>query len=545
MREQGAGGYDFSHDKLRETAYAELSAARRRMFHRRVARALEVISADALDEVSAQLAMHYEHGGETKKACYALERAGLLAIQRGAMLIARDNLQRAVALASVDDQMRCYEELGDSYALFGAYAFGQYRIALERWQSLDSTGQDPLIGARLLRKMLFVWLRSAVIPQPSRDELATMAVEAQALAERAGDEVELQRVRVAAQGLNWRKEMNDRPVTVDYIRSGQVEFLALVDSFAARGNWEDFDVALDVFTTCFQEIGAFDEALEIAHRRLRASNLPPHLQGDVIGMVARTNFMMGNFQGCMDTLRAAWQTSRPDVPLLISGSLYGTYSALYIGAWDELDTFAAIDERVWNDSGHIETDTLRSYWALIHVGLARGNQSAIDIATAKLEQWLAIAPNCDSTSPALLAAYLADNPEPLVSIYPSDKWTPVNLCLALMFFNERDIPSPPGIFDRAVKRMPLYADYCQMCIRMAEAVATTDSASLAGIIEEFEAHGLIPHAARTRIVLAQWTGDRTHLERSRPVLERLGDRQFLRRLETVATTLEYEQDRLQ
>ena len=51
VREQGSGDYDFSHDKLRETAYAELSHIRRRTLHRRVARALEVIAADALDEV--------------------------------------------------------------------------------------------------------------------------------------------------------------------------------------------------------------------------------------------------------------------------------------------------------------------------------------------------------------------------------------------------------------------------------------------------------------------------------------------------------------
>jgi hypothetical protein len=40
-----------------------------------------------------------------------------------------------------------------------------------------------------------------------------------------------------------------------------------------------------------------------------------------------------------------------------------------------------------------------------------------------------------------------------------------------------------------------------------------------------------------RIVLARRTGDRAQLERARPVLERLGDRQFLRRLELVAAEL--------
>jgi hypothetical protein len=41
-----------------------------------------------------------------------------------------------------------------------------------------------------------------------------------------------------------------------------------------------------------------------------------------------------------------------------------------------------------------------------------------------------------------------------------------------------------------------------------------------------------------RIVLAQRTGDRAHLEPARPVLERLGDRQFLRRLEAVQAALQ-------
>jgi hypothetical protein len=40
-----------------------------------------------------------------------------------------------------------------------------------------------------------------------------------------------------------------------------------------------------------------------------------------------------------------------------------------------------------------------------------------------------------------------------------------------------------------------------------------------------------------RIVLAQCTGDASQLERARPVLERLGDRQFLRRLEEVQRAL--------
>jgi DNA-binding SARP family transcriptional activator len=53
VREQGVDAYDFSHDKLREVAYAGLSNARRRLLHRRVFEALHALHAPA-----AQLAQH-------------------------------------------------------------------------------------------------------------------------------------------------------------------------------------------------------------------------------------------------------------------------------------------------------------------------------------------------------------------------------------------------------------------------------------------------------------------------------------------------------
>ena len=37
VREHGANSYDFTHDKLREVAYAEISTPQRRLLHRRVA----------------------------------------------------------------------------------------------------------------------------------------------------------------------------------------------------------------------------------------------------------------------------------------------------------------------------------------------------------------------------------------------------------------------------------------------------------------------------------------------------------------------------
>lgn len=76
IREQEGDAYDFSHDKLREVAYAALSSQRRRVLHRRVAHGLKTLHADALDMVSGRVAAHYLQAGEPEQAIAHLERAG-------------------------------------------------------------------------------------------------------------------------------------------------------------------------------------------------------------------------------------------------------------------------------------------------------------------------------------------------------------------------------------------------------------------------------------------------------------------------------------
>ena len=67
LREFGTG-YDFSHDLLREAAYAEVSPARRWLLHRRIAQGLELLHAGATDAVAAQLAAQYARSGDRAKA---------------------------------------------------------------------------------------------------------------------------------------------------------------------------------------------------------------------------------------------------------------------------------------------------------------------------------------------------------------------------------------------------------------------------------------------------------------------------------------------
>src|ERR1017187_5142632 len=75
-------GYDFSHDLLRETAYIQVSPPKRWLLHRRIAQALELLHADTMDMVSAQLAEQYSRGGRPGGAVAYYRRAAEVAASR-------------------------------------------------------------------------------------------------------------------------------------------------------------------------------------------------------------------------------------------------------------------------------------------------------------------------------------------------------------------------------------------------------------------------------------------------------------------------------
>jgi DNA-binding SARP family transcriptional activator/predicted ATPase len=79
VRVQGDDRWDFSHDRIREVAYASIGPARRRLVHRRIAQAMEGLFSTRLDEVSGAIAAHLERGGQSARAIAFLDRAAAVA----------------------------------------------------------------------------------------------------------------------------------------------------------------------------------------------------------------------------------------------------------------------------------------------------------------------------------------------------------------------------------------------------------------------------------------------------------------------------------
>jgi len=101
LHKQGGSRYDFTHDRIRDVAYAASSPARREHFHRRVAQALEKLHAVDLDPLAGELAAHYHLAGAPDMACSYYRRAATVANRLYAHSEEVGYLQKAIAMAQM------------------------------------------------------------------------------------------------------------------------------------------------------------------------------------------------------------------------------------------------------------------------------------------------------------------------------------------------------------------------------------------------------------------------------------------------------------
>jgi DNA-binding SARP family transcriptional activator len=154
VREHGANSYDFTHDKLREVAYGEISAPQRRMLHRHVAHALEAMYVEEdLDSVSGQIASHYECAAMIEQALPFYHRAAVVAQRVYANEDAINLLSRGLDLLGLlpAGSKRDKQELNLQLALAPIYRVtkGWATLELERVLDLalalcDTVGDDTL-----------------------------------------------------------------------------------------------------------------------------------------------------------------------------------------------------------------------------------------------------------------------------------------------------------------------------------------------------------------------------------------------------------------
>ncbi len=159
---EDALGYDFSHDKIRQVAYANLSRARRQYIHRTIAEVFET-AIPAME--AATLAYHFARSDQPLKALPFLTRAGEQALQARSYQEARQFGQQAVSLLGRlpgprqrIDRLDLNLQLAQAYAFSGDLARAQ-EILIES-EGLALALDDPArLGKLFHRLSQILWLR--------------------------------------------------------------------------------------------------------------------------------------------------------------------------------------------------------------------------------------------------------------------------------------------------------------------------------------------------------------------------------------------------
>ena len=529
----------FRHILIRDVAYGTLSRAERVRLHGKTAAWLEMAAGDQVYQNAGVIAYHYCEAVrlsrqaavpkpmpvETAKAVQYLERAGELASHAGAFAEAETYLKDAIDLAPQSEHLRLYEKLGDCLVWGDAVAKG-YSSALERWRAEGE--QNLLIGARLLRKLLSAYSRAS--KRPEREELDALWRQARQLAEQAGDEAELWRFRLADLGWLIQQALVRGNTRETEVRDALATCQAAAAFFEQQQDWRFLDEALGYWALFMGTIGAHTDALAICRRRLATPGITTYERGDTTSDMAATYFLLGDYEQCIATAHEALAAMRPGEPIeYFAGAVsLATWATYVSGRWDEVSPFLNALGQIWErlqlrpGAGVVVFD---GYLASFMLAKAREDRPAMDIAASVIERMF---PGDDDA-------------KEFISIVRNDDFSKLNLeksgvgvtGLLISFFSESGLQAPQKFMQGSV----FQNDMTTWCVRVAQAFIDDVNDQLATAIDEAEAHHLVVHAARMRIVLAQRTGDRSQLERARTVLERLGDRCYLRKLEEVAAAL--------
>jgi hypothetical protein len=279
----------------------------------------------------------------------------------------------------------------------------------------------------------------------------------------------------------------------------------------------------------------WDDAIVAARRRLGAPQLPARERGDALHVIAWASWAKGDYDAALGIVREAIASIRPGDPithledLLVDGAL----AAYFSGRWSELDGLMSVAEEIRQQLQDEPPSVLIAVYLLwLIVAMARDDRAAADACIATLRR---LTQRAGLAALGTVAEALRADDMPQLEVDPTG--LPYTWVWTLLLLSERGIPAPDAVLDHARDHADEFVALGPFYFAVAKAIKDRDPAQLAAAIDAMDTQGWVPETARLRIVLAEMTGDPALLEQARPVLERLEDRQFLRRLEEVAASL--------
>ncbi len=543
------GTFTIHYGLVQDVTYATLSRAERIRLHKAIAAALlEEAGEEYMDESAEVLAYHYYKAVqlskqsavppnleiETERAIRFQVHAGEMANRSGASDEAQNYFQRAIELAGDAEKVELYEKLADSLGRQWKDKIRQaYLDALEIWRGLPE--RPPLLGARLIRKLVIVNNRLFFTDKLSQGEAEALWQEGKQLAEQAGDETELWRMRTVALFMQYDLD----PLSVLEMRQSQkvheLKQLAVdaADYFEARRDWEALSEVLDGYTLLQFRSGDNSDAIATIRRRLELPDLSFRERADAISSLSGLSLLGGDYNTSIQVMEQTLDNLHPGEPLeAFANTLNGPIGALYMtGRWSELPRFRRALDEIWERVKDIPGTGMLvagSYVCLLAVALSHEDQAEIETMEATVRE------SGMQSQDAAMVRFVEFYRDGNFSRFEIGNRTTDLAGFPIMLFTEHG-QCPP---DDLIKQGDYFADDLTLrASNIATALKAGDDQALSRAIDEADEHQLIVHAARMRIVLAKRTRDLSQLQRARPVLERLEDRLFLRKLHEVAETI--------
>jgi class 3 adenylate cyclase/tetratricopeptide (TPR) repeat protein len=297
--------YLFRHTLTQEAAYNTILLRQRRVFHAKVAQAIETLFADRLEEMAATLAYHYDQAREVENAREYYVVAGDGAFRLYALAEAAEHYGRAMALAARADPGT--ESLVHLYTRRGRAFELQYRYdeAVETYAQMAALADQRDDPALKLAHLLSLGTVQAMAASPQEREAAwSMSQQALNLARQLGDR------RAEARAL-WNLMLADTFGGVDLERARQNGEASL--AIARELGWtEQMAYTLEDLSMVLARPGLHrrsEEVLDEARTLWRALNNLPMLANNLNASAIRYA-LMGEYDKAVQAAEEGMQVAR-------------------------------------------------------------------------------------------------------------------------------------------------------------------------------------------------------------------------------------------
>jgi DNA-binding SARP family transcriptional activator len=319
---------DFTHDRVREAAYGEILAPRRKALHRRVAEALAALHAENLELHHVALGLHYFEGEAWDRAVGHLRRAGARALERFAKREAVACFERALAaLGNLPQDRPTLEQAFDVRIELrpALNQLGEIRHVLENLREAEALAEQLNDDRRRGQVCAFMTVALSLLGE--LDEAVAAGTRAREIAERLGD----LKLRILAtdilEGAHYSRGDYERVVEL------AIDNLAVLPAGWVNelfGRFAPTSIYDRVFLVrSLAELGRFNEAAQYEVEAIRLAE--PTKRAYSVGMAHWTAGMLHLIKG--DWLQARSQIERGIPALRTADAVLALPWAVAQAAW--------------------------------------------------------------------------------------------------------------------------------------------------------------------------------------------------------------------